>query len=55
MLPDGTLVLNLRAQTGPALGDAQLTYPPSHAEYSKILEHVGPIAPGQTKPVKPWE
>lgn len=32
----------------------QETYPPSHPEYKKILEHVGPLEPGQQKLVMPW-
>lgn len=56
MQADGTLVLQLRA-TGPGglRGDARFTYPTHHAEYRAVLEHIGPIEPGQQKPVPPWE
>jgi hypothetical protein len=32
----------------------QTTYAPSHPEYKKILDHVGPLEPGQQKLVMPW-
>ncbi|MFY0534519.1 hypothetical protein [Nannocystis pusilla] len=51
MEADGTLVLQLRATTGSAIGDALLRYPPDHADYAKIRGHVGPIEPGQERPV----
>lgn len=54
MRPDGTIVLQLRAQTGPTIGDAQFTYPPDHPQYHEILEHVGGLEPGESKPVPPW-
>lgn len=55
MQPNGTIVLMLRAEDGHgAVGDAQLFYAPSHADYQKILKHVGPLKPGESKPVKPF-
>jgi hypothetical protein len=52
---DGTIVLRLRAKSSAGIsGEGILTYPPSHSEYQKILSHLGPIARGQTVPVKPW-
>ena len=55
MKEDGTIVLQLRAE-GPngITGDALLTYPPDHADYRKILDHVGGLEPGQEKPVPPF-
>ena len=55
MEDDGTIVLRLTA-TGPGgmVGDGQLSYPPGHAQYDEILEHVGPLKPGEHKPVAPW-
>jgi len=55
MQADGTIVLQLRAQTGPTVGDAQFLYPPSHPQYQQILDHVGGLKPGESKPVPPWE
>jgi hypothetical protein len=55
MEADGTIVLRLRAELpGGGSGEGQLVYPPTHPEYNKILEHVSPIAPGQTVLVRPW-
>ena len=51
MRPDGTIVLDLFA---PAGGQAQMIYPPSHAEYQEILRHVGGLRPGQQKLVPAW-
>ena len=51
---DGTLVLDLRASGAGAIGDARLVYPPSHAQYAEILAHVGPIQPGESRPVCPF-
>ena len=52
---DGTLVLQLRAQgTGKSVGDALLRYKPGDPEYSRTLQHIGGLEPGQTKPVPPW-
>jgi hypothetical protein len=55
MREDGTLVLDLRA-VGPRgiVGDARLTYPPSHPEYQEVLHHLGGLRPGERKPVPPW-
>jgi len=55
MKADGTIVLRLRAELpGGGSGEGQLVYPPTHSEYKKILEHVSPIARGQTVLVRPW-
>ncbi|HSI63638.1 MAG TPA: hypothetical protein VLE43_10985 [Candidatus Saccharimonadia bacterium] len=61
MRDDGTIEMMLRAEdakgTGSASGvrgDALLTYPPSHPEYAKILEHLGGLKKGESKPVPPW-
>ena len=55
MMPDGTIVLRLRA-TGPGgmVGDGVLTYPPSDSHYAEILQHLGGMNPGETKSVRPW-
>jgi len=55
MKTDGTIVLRLQAELpGGGSGEGQLVYPPTHTDYKKILEHVSPIAPGQTVLVHPW-
>lgn len=62
MLEDGSLILRLRATSGPdapvdvagVVGSATLTYACSDPAYGEILEHVKPIRPGETKLVAPW-
>ena len=54
MKADGTIVLRLRAELpGGGSGEGEMVYPPSHPEYKKILEHISPMAPGQTVLVRP--
>jgi hypothetical protein len=57
MQPDGTIFLQLRAEDPEhgAVGDALLTYAPSHPQYRQILEHLDGLEPGQSKPVPPWD
>lgn len=55
MLEDGTLQLRLVARgDGGMIGDAMLVYPPSHAQYQDILDHLGPMKPGDSKSVPPF-
>ncbi len=55
MEADGTLLLRLRAESPDgAIGEGFFRYPKDHAEYDKILKHVGPIKPGEDKPVAPF-
>lgn len=54
MEPDRTIVLQLRATGNGLIGDALLRYPPDHAQYAEILAHVGPMEPGDSKPVAPF-
>lgn len=54
MLPDGTLVLDLRAQDNGITGLGRLTYPRSHPQYEQILHHLGGMVPGEVKLVRPW-
>ena len=55
MKMDRTIVLRLRAETKDgAIGEGYFVYPPSDPEYQKILEHVAPLAPGQSALVRPW-
>ena len=55
MKPDGTIVLQLRAQgPGGAIGDGLLTYSPGHERYQEILNHLGGLKPGESKLVPPF-
>lgn len=56
MEKDGTLVLRLRASgEGGLTGHGTLEYKTDHPNYEEVLDHVGPIKPGETKPVAPWD
>ena len=51
---DGSITLVLRAE-GPGMhGDAQFVYQPNDPMFPKVLQHLGGLEPGQTKPVPPW-
>ena len=52
---DGTIVLQLRASGAGAVGDGLLRYPPTHPNYAEVKAHVGPIPPGKSVPVKPFD
>jgi|AGTN01.1.fsa_nt_gi hypothetical protein len=55
---DGTISLRLRAQTNNGelnvVGIGMLSYPKHHPQYQSILEHIGPIQPGEQVNVRPW-
>jgi len=55
MAPDGTITLQLRATGGGAVGDGMIVYRPSDPKYRDVLEHLGGLKPGETKPVPPWK
>jgi len=55
MEADGTIVLHLFARgPGGMHGQGVLRYAVSDPKYKEILEHVGPLKPGETRPVRPW-
>ena len=54
MREDGTIVLDLFAESGSMRGQARFTYPPDHEQYGEIVQHLGGLESGQTKPVPPW-
>ncbi len=55
MEADGTIILQLRAEgPGGAIGDALMQYPVGHPQYREILQHLGGLEKGQSKPVPPW-
>ncbi len=55
MLPDGTIHMRLRAPLpGGGAGEGEFDYKPDSPDYRQILEHLGGLQPGETKPVKPW-
>ncbi|MCA0315309.1 MAG: hypothetical protein LCH63_15950 [Candidatus Melainabacteria bacterium] len=51
----GTLILDLIAEGDDGLiGHGQLVYAKDHPQYQMILQHVGPMFPGEIKAVMPW-
>lgn len=55
MLDDGTIQLMLRAEgEGGMVGDALISYPPTHGDYRMVFDHLGGMKPGDSKPVPPF-
>jgi hypothetical protein len=54
MRDDGTIVLDLRLQSGEMVGHALATYPKDHPDYARVLKHLGGLRPGEEKPVPPF-
>lgn len=55
MASDGAIALDLasREKNGP-IAHGHFVYPVGHPQYQEILAHIGGIAPGETKQVRPW-
>ena len=52
---EGAIVLELRASDGRGiLGDGRVVVPAGEPRYRGVLDHLGGLAPGETKPVPPW-
>ncbi|CAH0228081.1 hypothetical protein [Roseomonas sp. CECT 9278] len=54
MEQDGTIVVDLVAREGAAVGHGRLVYPPGHPDHGMILRHLGGLRPGEVKPVPPF-
>lgn len=55
MEPDGTIAMTLRAEDpGGLLGDVHIIVHPDDKNYQATIEHLGPMRPGEHKPVKAW-
>jgi hypothetical protein len=53
--PDGTLELRLIAKADDGMhGEAMIVVSPTEERYARIVDHLGGIQPGQTKPVPAW-
>jgi hypothetical protein len=53
MLADRTLVLELNtSDLRDSIGAGSFRYPTVHPQYEEILAHVGPMQPGQRRPVR---
>lgn len=51
---DGTIIMRLRAVGPGIVGTGTLTYPRTHPQYHEILDHLGPMKPGDEIAVRPW-
>ena len=55
MQDDGTIVMNLRVdEPDGMIGDGQVQCKPTDPEYADVLQHLGGLKPGESKPVPPW-
>lgn len=58
MEADGTIRMFLRAETqaagGTIVGHVLQEYRPGDRQYEEILQHVGPMRPGERRPVPAW-
>lgn len=54
MSNDGTITLHLRSLWPNPIAEGELTFAPDDPQYDDIKQHLGGIAPGDEKPVKPW-
>jgi hypothetical protein len=54
MTADGVITLRVRSLPPGPIGEGVLRYPPDHPQYGEIKDHLGGIAPGEYKPVRPW-
>jgi len=54
MSADGTITLRLQSLSPNPIAEGVLTYAPDDPQYEDVKNHLGGIAPGEFKPVKPW-
>lgn len=51
---DGVIVLQMSRTTDGIPADALIRYAPGDPDYDEVLEHLGGLAPGESKPVMPF-
>ncbi len=54
MTADGVITLRLRSLPPGPIGEGELRYVPGDPQYEDIKGHIGRIATGESKPVRPW-
>ncbi len=54
MTADGVITLQLRSLPPDPIAEGELRYAPDDPQYEEIKQHLGGIAPGETKLVPPW-
>jgi len=55
MSADGAITLRLRSvESGGSIMEAVKTYKVDDPMYDEVRKHIGPISPGESKPIPPW-
>jgi hypothetical protein len=54
MAVDGAVTLRIRSLPPGPIAEGVFVYKPSDLDYQVMIDHVGGLSPGQSKPVKPW-
>ena len=54
MLTDGTIMIGVGGSESSDHAQAVLTLKPGDTQYQPVLDHVGGLKPGETKPIPPW-
>jgi hypothetical protein len=54
MSRDGVITLRIRSLPSDRIAEGELRYAPGSPHYDEIMQHLGGIAPGESKPVRPW-
>jgi hypothetical protein len=54
MLQNGTILVGVPGPDGDSRAQAVLTVEPGDSTYQPIIDHVGGLKPGETKPIPPW-
>jgi len=54
MLQDGTILVGVPGPGPDSRAQAVLEVQPGDTNYQQIIDHVGGLKPGETKPIPPW-
>ncbi|HEY4264956.1 MAG TPA: hypothetical protein VGM72_06530 [Micropepsaceae bacterium] len=54
MLPNGTILVGVGDTDSDTRARAVLMVEPGDSTYQSIIDHVGGLKPGETKPIPPW-
>jgi hypothetical protein len=54
MLPDGTILIGVASGGSGDRAQAVMQLKPGDTQYQPVLDHIGGLKPGETKPIPPW-
>lgn len=54
MLADGTILIGVATGGSGDRAQAVLELKPGDTQYQPVLDHIGGLKPGETKPIPPW-